>query len=435
MRTQNGAAAPAKFWKATGVTLLPLALLAGFLLILAQKPAPVVVESVAPTAVNAAQQIPAPPSAPQPVSQQADPPLAVVNDRPIEKEALAAAQAIDRAMARLLGTSAANDPSTVLERLVNTLLVEQAATEAGFVVAAEQSGAALAQFLQANGVTAPALESALADEGVSGAAFQTTFTQLLLVDQFTREQAAAQGLASADYLRLLQQGARISFGPDVAALSPPESAPADAAAPVAVATTATEASIPTATPANDSGWQLLPFVADPAFSAPSPPAAPATDNTATASVGSVEQTVFGTAAGNYAPDFALPLATDADSQLQLSDLIGQPTLLSFWTTWCPYCLRQTPLLVEAYNRYAEKGIQFVGIDVAEGREQVLPYLETHAIRYPIALDADGRIAEAYAVRGFPTTYFLDAAGRVVARHVGQLSSEQIDEYVTRLINQ
>ena len=145
----------------------------------------------------------------------------------------------------------------------------------------------------------------------------------------------------------------------------------------------------------------------------------------------MEQIVTGTATGNFAPDFSAGLA-QGDGALTLAGLKGKPTLLSFWTTWCPYCLRQTPLLVEAYDRWAEAGVNFAGVNVGEASAQVLPYLETHAIPYPVGMDETGTIAAAYAVRGFPTSYFLDAEGRVVARHVGQLSAEDIDSYLSQI---
>lgn len=260
------------------------------------------------------------------------------------------------------------------------------------------------------------------------------------MDQFTRQQAPALGLDGAEYLRSLQAQARISFGPDVAALSQRTiEAPAEQPAPAAPETqpVAAEDSQPVESPGQK--WELLPFVADPAF-ASSDAEAPQSENapvlTGSSSAGSVEQIVTGTATGNFAPEFSAALAT-GEGTLTLADLKGKPTLLSFWTTWCPYCLRQTPLLVEAHSRWAGAGVNgagvnFAGVNVGEASAQVLPYLESHAIDYPSGLDENGAIAAAYAVRGFPTTYFLDAEGRVVARHVGQLSAEDIDSYLNQI---
>jgi thiol-disulfide isomerase/thioredoxin len=130
-----------------------------------------------------------------------------------------------------------------------------------------------------------------------------------------------------------------------------------------------------------------------------------------------------------APEFALGAFNVVSPTLSLAELQGRPAVLVFWTTWCPYCLRQTPVMVEAYPRAAEAGIQFVGIDVQEERNTVATYLAQHQIEYPILLDEQGSIAAQYAVQGYPTTYFLDSDGRIVARNVGALTGEQLNTYL------
>ena len=77
--------------------------------------------------------------------------------------------------------------------------------------------------------------------------------------------------------------------------------------------------------------------------------------------------------------------------------------------------------------------QFVGIDVKEGQDLVLPYIATHQMPYSVGLDLTGEVAGRYGVRGFPTTFFLNAQGRIVARHIGELSAEQIDGYVRQML--
>jgi len=324
--------------------------------------------------------------------------VARVNDRTIRQDELRRMQAADRAMAELLGQSPTGDD--VLERLVNGELVWQAAEAAGFALEEGQVTQSLQGFLAARGKPMTALEQALAANGLSLGDFKAYFGRLLLVDQFSRAQAQAQGVTVAEYLGRLQRAARISFGP---------------AAEMAV--TQPGNLQPTAT--------VLPAQSEVAATGVVSEAPMATVTAATPR---------GTAEGQYAPLFELPAINNpAADFLSLNDLAGKPALLSFWTTWCPYCQRQTPVLVDAYNRYAERGVQFVGINVRENQEQVQEYIRANGIPYPIVLDAGGEVAGRYAVTGFPTTYFLDVEGRIVARHLGQLSSEQVDSYLQQLL--
>ena len=138
--------------------------------------------------------------------------------------------------------------------------------------------------------------------------------------------------------------------------------------------------------------------------------------------------------GQLAPWFELQTLGAADRKMTFADLLGKPTVLSFWTTWCPYCLRQTPVLVAGAERYAASDVQFVGIDVSEKAEAAAAYVSQHAIRYPVLLDTDGQAAGAYGVDGYPTTYFLDAGGRIVVHQIGAMSDEQLTTFVEQLLN-
>ena len=330
--------------------------------------------------------------------------VALVNEQAITLQALQGVLAADWAMDDLLGQSLPADDD-VVHRLVNTELVGQAAQAAGFVLEEDYIAQHLQDFLEARDKSMDDLTSALMPRGLTLEDFTAYFEQLLLVDQFSRAQAQAQDVSVSEYLRALQQGARVSFGPA-----------ADAALEQVEAHTAPDSSVVTSpntpqaeTPANE---------ATPEVSVATPTA----------------EVVRGTGTGQYAPLFELPVlnAPEADL-LALNDLVGKPTLLSFWTTWCGYCRRQTPVLVEAHALHGD-GVQFVGINVKENQPQVEEYITSNSIRYPVGLDLDGQVASRYSLAGFPTTYFLDAEGRVVARYVGSLSAEQVESYVQQLLS-
>lgn len=308
--------------------------------------------------------------------------VAVVNGRVIARATLEEVQAADRTMLSLLGL--AQDPNAaLLDRLVNGELAEQAAEAAGFALPAGQADTSLQTFLTERGKTVDELNTALAAEGLTPAAFSAYWQRLLLADTFTREQAQREGLAVTDYLRQLQRQARISFGP-AAALA----VPAEVAAPV-----------PTLEPA-----------------ATVPPDAPRAVNP-----------------GSYAPLFSLPALQWPEHDLAgNSDLLGRPAVVMFFATWCPYCRAQTPVMVAAAQDPANADLQFLAIDVAESQSAVEGYIAEMGIPYPVLLDAASEAAGQYQVAGFPTTYFLDAQGRVVARHIGQLQPEVLAEYLTQL---
>ncbi|MCA9912753.1 MAG: redoxin domain-containing protein, partial [Anaerolineae bacterium] len=56
----------------------------------------------------------------------------------------------------------------------------------------------------------------------------------------------------------------------------------------------------------------------------------------------------------------------------------------------------------------------------------------YSIPFPIVLDIEGTVEELYNAGSTPTTIFVDKNGRIVARHFGPMSSEQIEEYINLL---
>lgn len=306
--------------------------------------------------------------------------VAWINGNPLPVEALMQRQALDRALNALLNIPA-TDEATALDRLVNETLLLSAAEAAGFSVTPESVAAEREALLAAYGKSTAELEAALQAEGFSLAAFDAYLANLIAARDFSAAQAQARGITAEAFILELRQDSDVRLDAAVvAALS--KQAPEPVSAPVD----------PTPTPTDDAPR--------------------------------------GTGVGQRAPGFALPvLSSDPPAMLNLDALRGQPVVLSFWVTWCSHCRAQTPLLVDAHARYADEEIQIVGVNVHEAPDVVQRYVDQQGILYPVVLDADGRVAQQYQVSGYPTTYFLDAEGRVLARHVGQLNLQTLEQYL------
>jgi|FLYL01.1.fsa_nt_gi peroxiredoxin len=118
--------------------------------------------------------------------------------------------------------------------------------------------------------------------------------------------------------------------------------------------------------------------------------------------------------GSLAPDFLLE-SLDGGT-LRLSDLRGRPVVLNFWATWCKPCRLEMPRLVEAYERHRDQGLVVVGLNLQEGPAVIRPFAEDYGMDFPIVVDRDGDVGDAYRVggvgtdRGLPTTFFIDRDG-------------------------
>lgn len=130
--------------------------------------------------------------------------------------------------------------------------------------------------------------------------------------------------------------------------------------------------------------------------------------------------------GTQAPNFVLP-GLDGKA-VDLATVVNQkPTLLVFWATWCPTCIEEIPVLNEFTNTYP--GLQVLAVNVEEPRERVLAFSQKREIRYPIVLDEEGEVAQAYGLVGIPASLLLAKGGRVIyygftlPRNIEQLIKE------------
>jgi peroxiredoxin len=116
-----------------------------------------------------------------------------------------------------------------------------------------------------------------------------------------------------------------------------------------------------------------------------------------------------------APVFNLPAL--AGGTIDLDALRGRTTVLYFFAPWCGVCAASSPQL-RWFDHWSGDSVQvvLVALDYASPAE-VADYAERHDLAMPVLL-GDGLIASAYRIRGFPTYYVLDPAGRIAARDFG-----------------
>ena len=118
--------------------------------------------------------------------------------------------------------------------------------------------------------------------------------------------------------------------------------------------------------------------------------------------------------------------------LRLSDLRGSIVMIDFWSSWCPPCRSEAPILAEAYERWSELGVEFVGISIWDTESDVRDFVELHGIEYPNAVDESGQIAVEFGVRGIPEKFFVNPEGEIVRKINGPNTSQSLDEVLTQM---
>lgn len=102
-------------------------------------------------------------------------------------------------------------------------------------------------------------------------------------------------------------------------------------------------------------------------------------------------------------------------------LRGKVVMVNFWATSCTTCIAEMPQMVETYNKYKSQGLEFVAVAMSyDPPNYVLNYAETRKLPFTVALDAQGKLAQAFGdVKLTPTTFVIDKQGNIIKRYVGQ----------------
>lgn len=135
-----------------------------------------------------------------------------------------------------------------------------------------------------------------------------------------------------------------------------------------------------------------------------------------------------------APAFRLP---DLKGKtVALEDFRGKIVFLNFWATWCPPCRAEMPAMEKLFQRMQGKDFVMLAVDFQEERDQVQSFMEQFRLHFPALLDTEGTVAAAYGIRGLPSTYILDRAGKIVAGAVGPRTwdSEESYAFFEQLVN-
>lgn len=115
----------------------------------------------------------------------------------------------------------------------------------------------------------------------------------------------------------------------------------------------------------------------------------------------------------------------------LGSLKGRPVVLNAWASWCGPCRREMPMLLDAAR--ANPGVTFVFVNQGEGPEAVRVYERETRLSLPLVLlDVNTQLADLLSFPGLPTTFVFDRAGRLVAKHLGQLEAHQLEAYLKGL---
>jgi thiol-disulfide isomerase/thioredoxin len=122
-----------------------------------------------------------------------------------------------------------------------------------------------------------------------------------------------------------------------------------------------------------------------------------------------------------------------DALVDSGDGAGRIVVVNVWGSWCGPCHAEADDLATASKRLAPEGVRFLGIDIRDQTASARAFEAEYGIGYPSIFDPDSstllEFPESMLAVSPPTTYVVDADGRLAARVFAEVSVETLVDLV------
>lgn len=122
-------------------------------------------------------------------------------------------------------------------------------------------------------------------------------------------------------------------------------------------------------------------------------------------------------------------------KVELSSHAGKVIFLDIWASWCAPCAKEMPFLVEAYEKYKERGFVVIAVSVDDKRKNIEKFFERRLKgarpAFPVLHDPEKKVGELYKVIGMPSTVIIGKDGKITYgpkvgfedSHIAELTQE------------
>ena len=127
-----------------------------------------------------------------------------------------------------------------------------------------------------------------------------------------------------------------------------------------------------------------------------------------------------------APAFSLPEVYGG--QVDLDSYRGHPVLLVFWTTSCPICQRELPMLSQLEGEFRNHGVDILAVNL-EGESQAASFLDSKRVNLTCTYDSAGEVARAYGVGGVPKLVLVGEDGKIKRSRTGWTGESVLRDWI------
>jgi thiol-disulfide isomerase/thioredoxin len=99
-------------------------------------------------------------------------------------------------------------------------------------------------------------------------------------------------------------------------------------------------------------------------------------------------------------------------EIRLASLRGKVVLLDVWASWCPPCREELPLLDDLAHRMRDSEVEIIAVSIDEDRAAAEAMVRARRWHLTMAHDPSGAVADRLAPPAMPSSYLIDASGRI-----------------------
>lgn len=135
------------------------------------------------------------------------------------------------------------------------------------------------------------------------------------------------------------------------------------------------------------------------------------------------------AVGQPAPEISLP--NPEGKIVPLSSMKGKYVLVDFWAKWCGPCRQENPNVVNAFQKYKDKGFTVYGVSLDRNREEWMQAIQQDKLTWTHVSDLkywQSEAAKTYNITGIPFSLLLDPNGVIIAKNLrGAALHQKLEE--------
>jgi peroxiredoxin len=133
--------------------------------------------------------------------------------------------------------------------------------------------------------------------------------------------------------------------------------------------------------------------------------------------------------GKLAPEIILPDVNG--KEVKLSSFKGKYVLVDFWASWCAPCRRESPFLVQAYNKFRNKNFTILGVSLDDSKEEWINAIQNDGLAWTQISDLkemNGKAVSLYRIEAIPFNVLVDPEGKIIAESLrGERLEEKLEE--------